>query len=82
MITSEQIRAARQLLRITASDLARMSGVGLATIRRYELMTGIPAGFAHSINEIKTALESAGVEFIGTPEDRPGVRLKLPKSSK
>jgi hypothetical protein len=24
---------------------------------------------------IKEALETAGVEFIGTPEDNPGVRL-------
>jgi hypothetical protein len=24
---------------------------------------------------IKAALEGGGVEFIGTPEDRPGVRL-------
>ncbi len=78
MITSEQIRAARQLLRITASDLAEMSGVGLATIRRYELMTGLPAGFAHSLDAIRTSLENAGVEFIGAPDDRPGVRLKQP----
>jgi hypothetical protein len=25
---------------------------------------------------IKNALEKAGIEFIGTPDDRPGVRLK------
>jgi hypothetical protein len=25
---------------------------------------------------IKTALEKAGIEFIGTPDDKPGVRLK------
>ena len=25
---------------------------------------------------IKKALETAGVEFIGSPDDRPGVRLK------
>ena len=78
MITSEQIRAARQLIRITASDLAKRSGVGLATIRRYELMTGIPTGHAHSVDAIRVALEDAGVDFIGSPDDRPGVRLKGP----
>jgi hypothetical protein len=24
---------------------------------------------------IKTALESAGIEFIGSPSDRPGIRV-------
>jgi transcriptional regulator with XRE-family HTH domain len=76
VIISEQIRAARQLLRITADDLANLSGVGVATIRRYELMTGVPSGNARSVEAIQQALEAKGVEFVGTPEDRPGVRLK------
>lgn len=76
MIISEQIRAARQLLRITADQLADISGVGVATIRRYELMSGVPSGNARSVEAIQQALEKAGVEFIGSPDDRPGVRLK------
>ena len=36
MIISEQIRAARQLVRVTAEQLASLSGVGIATIRRYD----------------------------------------------
>ncbi len=75
MIISEQIRAARQLVKVTAEDLAAASGVGVATIRRYELMSGVPSGNARSIEAIQRALEACGVEFIGTPEDRPGVRL-------
>jgi len=78
LITSEQIRAARQLIRVTANDLASKSGVGVATIRRFELMTGVPSGNARSVEAIQAALESMGVEFIGTPEDRPGVRLSKP----
>ena len=78
MITSEQIRAARQLLRVTADDLASASGVGVATIRRFELMFGVPSGNARSLEAIKLALENAGVEFVGSPDDRPGVRLKTP----
>ena len=76
MITSEQIRAARQLVKITAAELAKRSGVGIATIRRFELMSGVPSGNARSIEAIQKALESAGVEFIGTPDHQPGVRLK------
>ncbi len=79
MITSEQIRAARQLIRVTADDLASKSGVGVATIRRFELMAGVPSGNARSVEAIQAALEGMGVEFIGTPEDRPGVRLNTAK---
>ena len=75
MITSEQIRAARQLIRITADQLAVLSGVGVATIRRFELMIGVPSGNAQSVEAIQEALEKQGVEFIGAPDDRPGVRL-------
>ncbi len=76
MITSEQIRAARQLVRLTADQLAKASGVGVATIRRFELMAGVPSGNARLVESIQKALEAAGVEFIGSPDDRPGVRLK------
>ena len=76
MIISEQIRAARQLVKITAGELAELSGVGVATIRRFELMSGVPSGNARSIEAIQKALEVAGVEFLGSPEDGPGVRLK------
>lgn len=75
MITSEQMRAARQMLRLTANDVAQLAGVGVATIRRFELMSGVPSGNARSLLAIKVALETAGIEFVGSPEDRPGVRL-------
>lgn len=63
------------MLKITAIDLARESGIGVATIRRFELMSGVPAGNSRSLVAIHVALERLGIEFIGTPEDRPGVRL-------
>ena len=77
MISTEQIRAARALLRWTAQNLADVSGVGVATIRRIELMDGVPSGQVRTIEALRAALEDAGVEFIGSPKDRPGVRLKL-----
>ena len=78
MITSEQIRAARQMLRVTAKDLAETSGVGVATIRRFELMEGVPSGNARSVENIQRALELMGIEFIGSPDDAPGLRLRKP----
>ena len=76
MITSSQLRAARALLKITAVDLASISGVGISTIKRFELSDGVPSGNIKTIDSLKKALEKVGIEFIGTPDDRPGVRLK------
>ena len=80
MITGDQIRAGRALLRWSADDLAKASSVGLATVRRFEAVSGLPAGQLRVLEAIKSTLESAGIEFIGAPEDRPGVRLKFPVS--
>jgi len=76
MISTGQVRAARALLRWRAQDLADASGVGVATIRRMEVLDGVPSGQIRSLAAIQSALEASGVEFIGTPDDRPGVRLK------
>ena len=77
MVISAQIRAARSLLRWTTNDLARASGVSVATIKRLEAQDGIPGGQQRTLQDIKRAFESAGIEFIGTPNDRPGVRINL-----
>jgi len=75
VITSEQIRAGRALLRWSAQELADRSGVGIATVLRLEQQDGVPSGRSHTLLELQRALETAGVEFIGTLEDAPGVRL-------
>jgi hypothetical protein len=78
-ISSAQLRAARSLLRWSAIDLAKASKVGVATIRRVEVMDGnIPVTSANEA-ALRTALESAGVEFIDENGGGPGVRLKKKK---
>jgi transcriptional regulator with XRE-family HTH domain len=76
LITGEQIRAARAMLKWTADDLAKKSEIGVATIRRLEIMNGLPSGQARVLSAIQKALEEGGVEFIGTPDHQPGVRLR------
>ena len=75
MITSCQIRAARALINWSALDLAVNSNVGVATIRRMELAESVPSSNAQTLELIRKTLEMNGVEFIGSPDDRPGVRL-------
>lgn len=56
--------------------LAERSRVGVATIRRMELAKLVPSSNARTLDIVRKTLEMHGVEFIGAPEDRPGVRLR------
>ena len=76
MVTSDQIRAARALVRWSAKDLAERSGVSLNTVQRMEAADGIPGGLTKTLAAIRAALESAGVIFIASNGDGPGVRLR------
>jgi hypothetical protein len=77
-ISSAQLRAARALLRWSALDLAKASRVGVATIRRVEVIDGdIPVTSANEA-ALRKALETAGVEFIDENGGGPGVRLRKP----
>ena len=64
------------MLRWSAADLSQKSQVGTATIQRMEVMEGVPSGNVRTLSAIQVALEKAGVEFIGSLEDAPGVRLR------
>ena len=76
MILCEQIRAARAIIRMTVNQLSQNAGVGVATIKRLEAVDGVPPAQARTLSLLQTALESAGVEFVGSPTENPGVRLK------
>ena len=76
MITGIQIRAARFALRLSAHDLAKRSGVSLPTVQRFEQVDGIPPSRSSTLVDVQKALEAAGIEFIGTPEDGPGIRVR------
>jgi hypothetical protein len=43
---------------------------------RLESSEGIPSGNIRTFDSVQKALEEAGIEFIGTPEDGAGVRWK------
>lgn len=75
MITGLQIRSARAALGWSAKQLAQKSGVGLRTLIRLESVDGVPPSHSSTLVELKKSLEFAGIEFIGTPDDRPGIRI-------
>ena len=75
MITSDQIRAARAMLRWSGKDLAEKTGLGFSTLMRLESLEGVPRTHAKTLEAIERAFQDAGIEFIGTSDDGPGVRL-------
>jgi predicted transcriptional regulator len=79
MITSEQIRGARAMLRIEQSDLAARARVSLETIKRIERKPGPISALAGTLDAIQRALESAGVIFVEENGEGPGVRLRKAK---
>ena len=75
MITSAQIRAARALLDWSRQMLSEKSGVGISALMRLEASNGIPGGNIKTFESVQKAFEKAGIEFVGSPDDGPGVRL-------
>ncbi len=75
-MTGNQIRAARALLGMSATDLAEKSKVGLATIRRAEAIDGEVRMIAVTEDALRRTLEAAGIEFIEPNGGGEGVRLK------
>ena len=71
MITAEQIKAARALLRLEQEELARRSGVSVTTIRRLEAHGGEGVVAPATVGTVVQVLREAGVEFL-----HEGVSLK------
>lgn len=76
-MTSEQIRAARAMLRMDQSKLAELSGVSVETIKRLERMSGqLMTTRVATLQALQNVLEDAGVIFINDDDQGPGVRLR------
>ena len=74
--TGAQLRAARNALAWSIENLAEESGVSMRTIIRYEDHDLTPPTRGGNLEKIIRTLEAAGIEFIGTPNDNPGIRIR------
>jgi transcriptional regulator with XRE-family HTH domain len=66
---------ARAALEWTTADLGKRAGVGANTVNRFE--TGQDSRIS-TVEKMRAALESAGVEFIAENGGGAGVRLRKP----
>ena len=74
MVTSDQIRSARAMLRWSAQKLATKAGVGVSTVQRMENAVGVPSASGKNLEAVQRALEAGGVAFTNGGE--PGVKLR------
>ncbi|WP_421991871.1 helix-turn-helix domain-containing protein [Qipengyuania sp.] len=77
-LIAQQIKAARGALGWSVQDLADRTGVGTATLSRYELANAVPRSREGNLVRIRAAFEAEAIEFVGTPDDRPGIRIGKP----
>jgi predicted transcriptional regulator len=64
LITPEQIRAARALLRLDQAAVAHDAGISLVTLRRLEEPHGLGKVAPATVEAVRRVLEKAGAEFV------------------
>ena len=62
IVTPDQVRAARALLRMEQRELAARAQISVSTVRRLEAAE--PNIAPETVGRVQTALEAAGAEFI------------------
>jgi len=81
-VSIRQVKAARSLLAWSQEELAAAAGISIPTIKRLEARDGPLGGRDETGVKIRSALESAGVEFIDENGGGPGVRLRKRQQKK
>ncbi len=76
MITGEQLRAARAMLKMEQGELAELSGVSVETIKRLERMDGHLNAQAMTLHSLQKTLEGEGVIFLPENGGLPGLKLR------
>jgi DNA-binding transcriptional regulator YiaG len=79
-MTPAQCRAARGLLEITQSQLAKAAHLGLSTVVDFEKERRLVSQGA--VEAIRAALERAGIEFIDENGGGEGLRRRKPRHPK
>jgi predicted transcriptional regulator len=75
LVTGEQLRAARAMLRMEQEPLADAAAISVATIRRMEGFNGPIGARTDTLRRLQRVLEQAGIEF------RPDGSVRLRESA-
>jgi predicted transcriptional regulator len=81
-VSIRQVKAARSLLAWSQDELAAAADVSIPTIKRLEAQDGPLGGRDETGMKIRSALESAGIQFIEENGGGSGVRLRKRRQKK
>jgi ribosome-binding protein aMBF1 (putative translation factor) len=70
-----QIKMARSALGWSTQKLSEESEVSSRTLNRMETLEGFSSATKANLSIVKRTFEEAGIEFIGSADEGPGVRL-------
>ena len=70
-----QIKMARSALGWSTQKLSEESEVSSRTLNRMETSEGFSAATKANLSMVQRTFEEAGIEFIGSANEGPGVRL-------
>ena len=76
MLTGEQLRAARAMLKLEQGELADLAEVSVETIKRLERLDGPLSANSMTLHGLQGALEREGAVFLPENGGLPGVRLR------
>jgi DNA-binding transcriptional regulator YiaG len=79
-VSAQQVKAARALLNMSQTSLAKSAMLGLSTVVDFEKSRRRVSEVA--VQAIRTALEARGIIFLGENGEGPGVRLRKRRGSK
>ena len=75
IVDFSQIKMARGALGWSTQKLADLCHVSSRTLNRMETAEGFAVTTKANLSLVQKTLEEAGIEFIGSAEEGPGVRL-------
>jgi hypothetical protein len=73
------MRAARGVLNWSVRDLSLATGIGTATINRYEIVPGVPPSRKGYLEKIRNAFQENGVQFVETDDGLFGIVFRVKK---
>ena len=76
MLTGEQLKAARALVRMEMKAVADAAGLSFDTVKRLEMFRGPISANTNTEAALRRAFRDVGVMFIDENGDGPGVRLR------